>query len=373
VGKSKGVKRFVIYNAQGVILADSTVVYRNYEAPVHPDQAPDPFGQQLVLLNTAEPIPNQNPPPDELVLGAAIYLNDEIIGAVSVAMSTENIQKKIRTLIEQSTRLAMFIILAGILVSIYLARALSRPLGELMDVASEMASGNSDIRVNVNSTDEIGKLGDAFNEMTEAIQMRERDLRNLTASLEQKVNERTDELRQRNQELLTLATSDPLTQINNRRNFFTLAGKEYERATRYKHPLSLVIADVDHFKEANDTYGHQVGDKILANLAAFLEKNIRNIDIVARYGGEEFIILMPEISCEYAKNIAERLRRLVEETPMAETDYKIMLTVSFGVACWEQNKELTLDTLIYRADKALYKAKRDGRNRVTVWQESLGI
>ena len=286
-------------------------------------------------------------------------------------MSTKALDKKINTLIVQSFILTTLIILAGIGSSVILSRQLSQPLRALMRVARDMVDGNTNIRVVVEAEDEIGELGWAFNDMAEAIETRERDLRELAASLEKKVSQRTEELRLRNEELSQIAASDPLTKINNRRRFFELAETEYKRAKRYHHPLSLILVDADHFKEINDTHGHQIGDQVLANLAQFFEKNIRSIDIVARYGGEEFIILMPEIDCPSAVQIAERLRQSIAESPVAEADHKIMLTISLGVACWQSETSLSFDSLLYRADKALYQAKRDGRNRVTVWEGSM--
>ncbi len=362
IGESPNIDRFVIYDRNGAILADSTF---SKDVAMMPSQDPDPVGEKLVALEDNEAHINWGE--HQFTAGRAVYLNTETIGAVSLTMSTSSLDKKISVLILQSMLLSLAILGSGVVLSFVLSKQISNPLRELMEVSSEMANGETNVRVNIAASDEIGKLGMAFNDMTEAIQMRERDLRDLTASLEQKVEERTEELRQRNEELIQMAISDPLTRIYNRRHFFELAEKEFERAKRYQHSLSLVLADVDHFKKVNDTYGHLFGDQVLTNLAQYLEKNIRNIDVVARYGGEEFIILMPEVGCPDAKIMIERLRQGIVETPLIDSNSKVKLTMSLGISCWDGKEEISFETLLSRADQAMYRSKDKGRNCVSVW------
>jgi len=363
VGQSGQFERFVIYDRDGIILADSE------NKNLMPSEDPDPFGQELVKLIADKTHIQWSD--KHLRAGQSVFLNKERIGAVSVTISTKTLKARSQAIVQQSIIISFLVLSAGGLSSFILARQISNPLLKLKQEANEMAGDKKDLRVKIAATDEIGELGLAFNEMAESIENRERELRELTASLEQKVEERTEELRLRNVELTQMATTDPLTKINNRRRFFELASNEYERSKRYQHPLSLLICDADYFKEINDTYGHQMGDRVLVNLANFLQKNIRSVDVVARYGGEEFIILMPEIGCEETVLIAERLRKSIAETPLAKAEQKILITVSFGVACWECKENLSLDSLLYRADKALYQAKRDGRNRVTLWRDNM--
>lgn len=384
IGESKGVDRFVIYDRDGVALADSDLI-GDLEAgellgmPGEPDQ----YGLMLVALSSEESLGQWDQENQQYISGRPVYLNDENIGAVAVTLSTKALDEKINTLIRQSLLLTLVVILAGMLLSIALSKQLSNPLRKLMEVSREMASGENNIRIEVNSTDEIGQLGLAFNEMTEAIQTRERSLQDLAASLEQKVEERTEELRlrseelhqrseelrERNEELLQMAISDPLTKIYNRRFFFELAEKEFERSKRYNHQLSLILVDVDRFKKSNDTYGHLVGDEILKNLARFLVSNVRGNDVVARYGGEEFVILMPEIGAKEAAMTAERLREEIAKNTMVVGRF-IQVTVSFGVAGWEEQENTDLESLLYRADQALYRSKGLGRNRVTIWKKN---
>jgi diguanylate cyclase (GGDEF)-like protein/PAS domain S-box-containing protein len=168
------------------------------------------------------------------------------------------------------------------------------------------------------------------------------------------------------QKLHELAVTDDLTGISNRRHFFDNATRELFRSKRASRPLSIIMFDIDHFKSVNDTYGHAVGDEVLKKIAARISSNLRSLDIYARYGGEEFIICLPETSLEDAKNAAERIRKIVEETIMQDTnnnDFKV--TISLGVASLSHDSD-ALEQIIEQADKALYKAKQGGRNRVGV-------
>jgi diguanylate cyclase (GGDEF)-like protein/PAS domain S-box-containing protein len=160
-----------------------------------------------------------------------------------------------------------------------------------------------------------------------------------------------------------LAITDELTGLYNRRGFFELGRREVERAVRFGHPLSLLILDIDHFKTINDTYGHPAGDRVLQTLARRCLANIREIDLLGRYGGEEFVILLPESSLANASQVAERLRKVIAGEPFASQAGSLEITISLGVASVGEG-EGDLADLIARADRALYLAKRSGRNRV---------
>lgn len=155
------------------------------------------------------------------------------------------------------------------------------------------------------------------------------------------------------------ASTDALTGALNRHGFHELAGGELQRALRYHRKLSMIIADVDHFKRINDSHGHAVGDRVLIELACLIRDNMRGTDIFARWGGEEFIILAPETSAEEAARLAEKLRLLFETFHAKDLP---KFTVSFGVA--EFAKGDNLEALFAKADQALYLAKDTGRNRV---------
>ena len=132
-------------------------------------------------------------------------------------------------------------------------------------------------------------------------------------------------------EINRLATLDTLTGINNRKSFFDAAEKEFLRAIRYNHPLSIIMIDIDNFNKVNDGFGHQIGDRVIRIIAQRLESDLRGPDIIGRYGGEEIIILLPETGLLGAENFAERLRQIIENKPVILEDQKIVhVTVSMG-------------------------------------------
>lgn len=162
------------------------------------------------------------------------------------------------------------------------------------------------------------------------------------------------------QDLRSQATTDVLTGLNNRLKFNQSLAAEMARAARYRTPLSLTLFDVDHFKEVNDSYGHNVGDKVLRQFAAVVTENSRNTDILARWGGEEFVMMLPG-NAEAAVRAAEKLRAAVAQTAF---DIEAAITCSFGVAEYADGD--TPESFVARADRALYQAKLKGRNRVEV-------
>jgi diguanylate cyclase (GGDEF)-like protein/PAS domain S-box-containing protein len=167
------------------------------------------------------------------------------------------------------------------------------------------------------------------------------------------------------QQLELLASTDPLTGVVNRRRFFHTAEAELYRARRYDRPLVLALVDIDHFKRINDTYGHAVGDDTLKTLAHAFANRLRRSDLFARFGGEEFVLLLPETQLGDGLRLCERLRQMVEtiklQTPGKNEPFGF--TVSVGVADLQHEGD-SLNQLLARADAALYKAKRDGRNQV---------
>lgn len=180
--------------------------------------------------------------------------------------------------------------------------------------------------------------------------------------LEQRVAERTQALENANQRLANLARTDDLTGLNNRRAFFELAEQEMARCMRYERPLTLIMLDVDHFKAINDTHGHAVGDAVLIHIAEVLRESARISDIFARYGGEEFVILAPETDREAAHNLAERIRSRLEQQPTIVNGQDYPVTVSLGLAFLSNHPNL--EKLLLEADRALYRAKANGRNRI---------
>lgn len=168
-------------------------------------------------------------------------------------------------------------------------------------------------------------------------------------------------LKEMEEELKLLSITDPLTQIYNRTKFHQALEEEIKRQRRYETDLTAIMLDIDHFKPINDTYGHDVGDKILVSLVEVVKQCIRETDIFSRWGGEEFLVLLPHTSLDNAARLAERIR-----VKVMKSNFEVVgsVTCSFGVS--ELLPEDTDETFIKRVDNALYESKRNGRNRVTV-------
>ncbi|MGJ8693291.1 MAG: GGDEF domain-containing protein [Thalassotalea sp.] len=163
-------------------------------------------------------------------------------------------------------------------------------------------------------------------------------------------------------ELQAMATTDGLTGVNNRRSFMMVGDEMFSSAERYKQLFSVMIIDIDHFKNINDSYGHKMGDDILKIVAQTLKNNIRKSDVLARYGGEEFVILLPETSLNDGYDLANLLRTKISDLTIATENENITCTASFGVAQYHQQHNLS--ELVNAADQALYEAKASGRNIV---------
>lgn len=164
------------------------------------------------------------------------------------------------------------------------------------------------------------------------------------------------------EELKVAATTDPLTGIANRRRFNELVNAEMQRCQRFGHTMSLLLIDIDHFKEVNDTFGHQQGDLAILSLVKRISKQLREVDMLGRWGGEEFIVLLPETSLELAWASAERIRLAIESQHHAlEGALEISLTISIGISASKGSHD-TVEKMVRRADTALYLAKKQGRN-----------
>ena len=182
--------------------------------------------------------------------------------------------------------------------------------------------------------------------------------------LETAVTQRTAELSAANARLAEVARMDPLTGLLNRRGFTSEAEAEIERFFRSGRPFSLVLADVDYFKQFNDKFGHACGDHVLKRVAAILDRRLRDVDRIARWGGEEFIMLLPETEVDGAANLAESLREAVADNLFEFSGERHRITLTFGIAAYRKGE--SLETCIARADTALYHGKERGRNRVMI-------
>jgi diguanylate cyclase (GGDEF)-like protein/PAS domain S-box-containing protein len=159
------------------------------------------------------------------------------------------------------------------------------------------------------------------------------------------------------------ADTDELTGLKNRRSFFEMGSREIERAIRFKHPLAALMIDLDNFKDVNDNFGHPVGDRLLKELADVFKGKLRNVDLIARYGGDEFIVLLPENDIKAATDVAERICHSIAKIRIETTQGKAKVTASIGVAILDKGMT-TLSALVEHADRALYNAKKFGKNRI---------
>lgn len=164
-------------------------------------------------------------------------------------------------------------------------------------------------------------------------------------------------------ELQNLANTDPLTGVWNRRYLLTLCEAEIERACRYNHLFSVLMLDLDRFKQINDIYGHSVGDEVLIGMTKIVKNSLRKVDFWGRFGGEEFVVILPETNLDSAVGVAEGIRATLEKTEFPIQEKQVKITVSIGVSTY-QLEDQKIDLVLQRADKALYQAKNQGRNRV---------
>lgn len=172
-------------------------------------------------------------------------------------------------------------------------------------------------------------------------------------------------MKEQKSELHRLASTDALTNLRNRRSFFSEAEGEFDRFRRYGEPTAVLMLDLDHFKEVNDTFGHAAGDQALRHVANLLRQALRSTDTAGRIGGEEFAVLLPSTAIDAARQIAERIRKTLSERPVLLGDHQVSCTISVGATQFAASDE-TFDGALLRADKALYQAKLDGRDRVAV-------
>ncbi len=172
---------------------------------------------------------------------------------------------------------------------------------------------------------------------------------------------------QRFSSIKNIALYDTLTGLYNRRYFEDRLGVETQKSFYSGTPLSLVMVDIDHFKKVNDTFGHTGGDQVLCKTSSLLKNSIRKKDMVARYGGEEFMLILPEAGLEESFIIAERIRRLVENTSFEIGQAQVNLTISMGISNFPSHRAKSKEELVRMADQALYDAKRGGRNKVCIF------
>lgn len=268
--------------------------------------------------------------------------------------------------------LGVLLILAALIgaggLAVYLANEVTRPIARIMHVVERIGLGATDARVEPDPDCVLFHLEIGINQMAEKVAITQEDLR-------RRIEAATGELLAQKELAELQARVDPLTGLGNRRAFMERIELELHRAARYGTHLCLIMLDLDYFKDVNDRFGHDAGDKLLVALAEMLRTSIRDVDFTARMGGEEFVVLMPETDLQAARHAAERMRLAVSALHITTTAGEVSCTASFGIAVSEA--ELGVNAMLVRADKALYAAKNTGRDRVCVHmdsgQEDLGL
>jgi diguanylate cyclase (GGDEF)-like protein len=242
-----------------------------------------------------------------------------------------------------------------LILSILVNKMILGPLSALTSSSEQIANGRYDATIKMKSTDEIGTLARSFNRMTQTI-------KDHMDNLEEKVAQRTSDLMEVNKLLDHHARTDHLTGLSNRREIMGRIEEEISRAARFKRTFSILMLDIDRFKNINDQNGHAAGDYVLKELSRRMRELCRTIDSVGRWGGEEFLVILPETSLNGALIVAENLRAGTENLQLNFESQPIRITISVGV--FEYQHGIRIDEFIQQADRALYKAKQNGRNRV---------
>lgn len=253
--------------------------------------------------------------------------------------------------------LIIFTLTALIMVPIiiYFSGIIIKPIYELVKESLKIKRRRYESIKKVESSIlEVSYLSSAFEDMSESIHRYQN-------SLEEQVKERTKELIEKNQELLKLSITDKLTEIYNRAKLDKTLQEEFNRSKRYKTEFSVILIDIDFFKKVNDTFGHQIGDDVLKESAQVLKNSIRLTDVLGRWGGEEFLIISPQTNLEGAVKIAEHINNAIKLYKFKTYPNKV--TMSIGVASYFEDMS-KIEEILLNADKSLYKAKENGRDRV---------
>lgn len=311
-----------------------------------------------------------------------IRFEDEVVGQLTLGLSLENLTRRLEsqkyTLVAREATIILLIALGEFLALSYI---IMRPVRRMSESLQRNIDTDDDDwgELPVLSDDEFGLLAGQFNEL-------QRQLKQVNGVLQSKIDladerlketnrqllEQSRELHQMNEEFRLLSITDPLTGLYNRRHFEGLIETEVAMSARHGDKNSLIMIDIDHFKNINDTYGHFAGDLVLKDLAERLRSNIRKTDILCRVGGEEFLVLCKRAGKEEAKEIAEKLRVSVNSQKVTLNEDKISISISLGIATIpDANGTHRLEDFYRCADIALYVSKDGGRNIATHYDDTL--
>jgi diguanylate cyclase (GGDEF)-like protein len=286
--------------------------------------------------------------------------NDKINWNLMIAIPRKDLIGDIELLFYRFTITFLVIIGSTLFIYLYISKWILEPITYLNNKVNQITDNNWGIQIETQRNDELGQLTKSFNNMSyklneyfTKLNSKQIELEYMNTSLEKIVQERTKEL-----EILSI--TDSLTNIYNKRHLMKNLSRNIEEANTYNTTFSIIIFDIDFFKKVNDTYGHTEGDTTLRELSKYLKCSIRDVDILGRYGGEEFMIIMTNSKLEDAYAAAEIYREEISKLVIG--DESIRITISGGVAEYKENESII--DIVDRADKNLYKAKENGRNRI---------
>ncbi len=277
-------------------------------------------------------------------------------GHVVLAFSLDVLQQRKNDILAGMVLLTLGALLLAGLLAVWLAAGVTVPIDQISRVVERIGAGDLAARVELAPSGVMGSLAEGVNAMAEKVAYTQHELT-------EQVERVTRELRLQKEAAEKSARTDTLTGVASRRAFTEAGEQEMQRALRYSAPLSLVMMDLDHFKRINDAFGHAVGDAVLVAFARVVCQQVREVDTVGRLGGEEFGILLPNTDVAEAVRVTERIRLAVASSTLEANGKTIQYTASFGLATFSGH-EVSLGGFMDRADVALYKAKRSGRNRV---------
>lgn len=320
---------------------------------------------------------------DQIVKVAPFSIGSGLDWLIVIVVPEADMMAQIHAGTQTTALLCLAALAAVIALNTLLSRWLVKPVVELSQASQKIAQGDFTGKIRPPRIQELSTLADSFLQMGKEIQQSRQQLEDYSRSLAQKVSDRTQALEQEvqhraaaetalqsaNQELQRLAYLDGLTQIANRRQFDERIVQEWRRQQRDRLPISLILCDVDYFKLYNDTYGHHVGDNCLRNVATAIATAARRPpDLAARYGGEEFAMLLPNTSLEGALEVATLIQAQIKQLrmPHRQSHVSPYVTVSCGVTSMIPTEATTPEQLLMKVDRALYRAKTEGRDRIAI-------
>tara|TARA_Y100001933_G_scaffold262286_2_gene319355 strand:+ start:40722 stop:42047 length:1326 start_codon:yes stop_codon:yes gene_type:complete len=302
----------------------------------------------------------------------------QLLGYLTIAVSDRTLPQTLAYMRSIQISAALLVCVLIIPIVLLLVRIQIRPLNQLIDASISMAEGHYPDLEDVHRSDEIGLLNKAFNLMLNRLKTHQNIQDRLHEQLEHKVVERTHELERLNHQLAqtvkqfeSLAATDSLTGLANRREIGKTLKRCFLKAEHYNHDLACIMLDMDGFKLINDTLGHQMGDEVLCATAKALSLSCRNSDVAGRYGGDEFVIVLPQADEDIAVTVAVRIREQFDkQVRMLLHQYPDMVnnvTLSMGIAIKSAGELADSELMLAKADHALYRAKNTGKNRILIY------